>query len=167
MSHREGDSWTAHVPHEAAMEELGARFARAAKPPCVFLLEGELGAGKTTFVRGFVGALTKGTKGAEEEDHRITVQSPTYALARSYPTTPTTHHLDLYRLQQSNFDAYNLEDLGLWDLLEDPTALVLVEWPRALKIPPVIPQICLSIMVQGDARVVVVAGADEDAKVKR
>lgn len=107
----------------AATERLGARVARAVRPPLVLLLDGDLGAGKTTFSRGFVRALAGGAQ--------VIVQSPTFALARSYPTNPPVHHLDLYRLE----DGSGLAELGLLDLLEDERAFSLVEWPRNLALP--------------------------------
>lgn len=104
-------------------EALAAELAKGLKAPLVVFLEGELGAGKTTFVRGFVRALPGGES--------VAVQSPTFALARSYPTTPPVHHLDLYRLP----DRDSLEELGLLELLLDERALCLVEWPGALSLP--------------------------------
>lgn len=124
----------------AATERLAGEIAAAVKPPLVLLLEGDLGAGKTTFARGFVRALPGGDK--------VTVQSPTFALARSYPTTPPVHHLDLYRLE----DAGGLEELGLLDMLEEPGAISLVEWPRALALPRlVVGRVVLSTRGRGRA----------------
>jgi tRNA threonylcarbamoyladenosine biosynthesis protein TsaE len=104
---------------EEETEAFAAELARKLKP-CVILLEGELGAGKTTFVRGFVSALGSG----------VVVQSPTFALARTYPTTPPVHHLDLYRLETGVERA--LIELGLMEMLTDENAFALVEWPRDL-----------------------------------
>ena len=104
-------------------EALAAELALGLHAPLVVLLEGELGAGKTTFVRGFVGALPGGES--------VTVQSPTFALARTYPTSPPVHHLDLYRLAGRD----SLEELGLLELLLDERAICLVEWPGALSMP--------------------------------
>lgn len=103
-----------------ATERLAAALARALRAPCVVLLDGDLGAGKTTFARGFVRALSGGAD--------VVVQSPTYALARTYPTSPPVHHLDLYRLD----DVEGARDLGLLEQIEDDDALVLVEWPRGI-----------------------------------
>ncbi|MBI1947092.1 MAG: tRNA (adenosine(37)-N6)-threonylcarbamoyltransferase complex ATPase subunit type 1 TsaE [Deltaproteobacteria bacterium] len=105
---------------EAETEALGAEIARRVRAPLVLLLDGELGAGKTAFVRGFVQALPGGDA--------VVVQSPTFALARSYRTLPPVHHLDLYRLE----GARGLEELGLAELLDDAAAFSLVEWPGAL-----------------------------------
>src|SRR5690349_13345600 len=91
---------------EAGTERVAAAIAKMVKAPLVFLLEGELGAGKTTFTRGFVRAQKRGA--------RAVVQSPTFALARSYETEPRVHHLDLYRIEAGVDDA--LDELGLRDL---------------------------------------------------
>jgi tRNA threonylcarbamoyladenosine biosynthesis protein TsaE len=108
---------------EEETEAFAAELARTLKP-CVLLLEGELGAGKTTFTRGFVSALPGGAG--------VTVQSPTFALARTYPTTPPVHHLDLYRLETGVERA--LIELGLMEMLTDENAFALVEWPRDLQL---------------------------------
>jgi tRNA threonylcarbamoyl adenosine modification protein YjeE len=112
-----------HAKDAAATERIARELAKKLKPPLVVLLDGDLGAGKTTFARGFVRALAGGSK--------VVVQSPTFALARTYPTRPVVHHLDLYRLD----DARGLVELGLFDLLGDPDAFSLVEWPRDLSPP--------------------------------
>jgi tRNA threonylcarbamoyl adenosine modification protein YjeE len=111
----------------AATERFAGVLARGVRAPLVLLLEGDLGAGKTTFARGFVRALPGGDKAQ--------VQSPTFALARSYPTTPPVHHLDLYRLEELATPLLALEELGLLEMLEDPAAVSLVEWPRDLALP--------------------------------
>ncbi len=95
-------------------EAVAGDLARRLVPPAVVLLEGPLGAGKTTFVRGFVAAL--GGRG---------VKSPTYALGHSYATAPVVHHLDLYRLS----DAHEAWELGLGEMVHDPAAFAMVEWP--------------------------------------
>lgn len=93
---------------EAAAERLGARL-RAGD---LLLLEGPLGAGKTTFVRGLARGL--GVEG--------TVQSPTFQLLRRHRGRPALVHVDLYRLAA----AAELADLGLEEQLED--AVVVIEW---------------------------------------
>jgi tRNA threonylcarbamoyl adenosine modification protein YjeE len=105
-----------------ATEALAARLARTIvderRTPLVLQLTGDLGAGKTTFVRGFVRALPAG--------EGVVVQSPTFALARTYPTTPPVHHLDLYRLQDTG-TADSVVELGLVDQCADGVSFV--EWP--------------------------------------
>ncbi len=101
-------------------KQFAKTFARSFASPCLILLEGDLGAGKTTFVSGFVQGLRGGSK--------VRVQSPTYALARSYATKPTLHHIDLYRLSETEMAI----DLGIEHLIEDEEAFVIVEWPERL-----------------------------------
>ena len=107
------------------LADLAARVAGVLKPGDVVVLSGEVGAGKTTFVRSAARAL-----GVEER-----VTSPTYQLARGYEGSigghvVTVNHLDLYRL----------EGLELHDVLElddylDPEAVTFIEWAEpALKL---------------------------------
>ncbi|MSP92590.1 MAG: tRNA (adenosine(37)-N6)-threonylcarbamoyltransferase complex ATPase subunit type 1 TsaE [Myxococcales bacterium] len=100
-----------------ALEALGAGLAAWLGPGDVVLLRGDLGAGKTTLVRGICRQL-----GVAAE----AVQSPTFALAHTYDGAAfAVHHLDLYRVA----DAAEFVAAGLAELLDDPDALALVEWP--------------------------------------
>ena len=95
---------------------LGSALARCIDAGCVIFLHGDLGAGKTTLVRGFL--RQKGWEGP--------VRSPTYTLVEPYPVDGSTvYHLDLYRLG----DPEELEYLGLRDFLND-SSMILVEWPE-------------------------------------
>jgi len=108
--------WTRPVPDESLLTVLAVGFARRIRAPFVIYLEGELGAGKTTFARAFVHAL--GFKGY--------VKSPSYGLLESYELAGiTVLHLDLYRIE----DPEELEYLALRDLF-DANSVLLVEWPR-------------------------------------
>ena len=103
-----------HIPNESAMQGLGGALAQACEPSCRIYLEGNLGAGKTTLVRGFLRGL----------DYTGPVKSPTYALIESYAfDSYSVYHLDLYRLS----DPEELEYIGFRDLLDD--SILLVEWP--------------------------------------
>ena len=109
--------------HSAAETEiLGGRLALELRGGDVVLLEAELAAGKTTFVRGLVHGL-----GGEP----TAVSSPTFVLIQSYDCNAsgihTLHHVDLYRLNENTTD---LREIGLEDALSDPRAVIAVEWPK-------------------------------------
>lgn len=108
---------TMRLPDEAATAAAGAALAPAVKGRAgVIALSGELGAGKTTFVRGLLRAL----------GHRGAVRSPTYTLVEPYDVDGhRVLHLDLYRLA----GAADLTALGLREELDGKT-LLLVEWPE-------------------------------------
>lgn len=106
-----------HIADAEAMEALGARLAQAsAEGGLLVHLHGDLGAGKTTLVRGFLRGL----------GHTGSVRSPTYTLVEPYEFPQRqVYHLDLYRLG----DAEELEWIGLRDLL-DGSSVALIEWPE-------------------------------------
>lgn len=100
----------------AATEALGARLAANLVHGALLHLHGELGAGKTTLVRGLLRAL----------GHQGAVKSPTYTLVEPYQIGAwRIFHWDLYRLAE----AEELEFLGLREQL-DEEAVLLVEWPE-------------------------------------
>lgn len=101
---------------EAATEALGAALANVLAPGMLVFLRGQLGAGKTTLVRGMLRAL----------GHEGPVRSPTYALVESYRVAGfELHHFDLYRLT----DPEELEFIGLRDFLGGD-AICMIEWPE-------------------------------------
>lgn len=123
---------------EAAQDAFGRRIAQHLSPPCVIYLQGDLGTGKTTLVRGVLRGL----------GHEGPVRSPTYTLLEPYDLqTMHLYHLDLYRL----CDPEELELLGLRDLLE-PKSILFVEWPERGKgvLPP--PDLRVTIEYAGEGR---------------
>jgi tRNA threonylcarbamoyladenosine biosynthesis protein TsaE len=105
----------------AETQKLAQTIAPKVKPGMVMALYGDLGSGKTTFAAFLVKALGFDAR----------VQSPTFVIHRRY-TNPTNklldtiHHLDLYRLTSPE----EVLDVGLPELLQEPHALVLLEWPE-------------------------------------
>ena len=98
-------------------EALGARIAAGLEPGAVVVVRGDLGAGKTTLVRGACRAL-----GVEEP-----VTSPTFTIGQRYRGAGVTvSHLDLYRLP-----GLEGEDPALLDDYLTPDAIAFVEWPAA------------------------------------
>ena len=95
---------------------FGRTLSDFLKPPKIVLLRGDLGAGKTTLVKGIAEAF----EAAEEED----VTSPTFTLVHEYRgPRATLYHIDLYRIDTER----ELDTLGLDDLME-PCNVLLIEW---------------------------------------
>lgn len=107
------DAQTFLTHSEAQTSAAGEQLAARVHPGDVILLHGDLGAGKTAFVRGLARGL-----GAAEDD----VSSPTFTLVQEYRGRLMLYHADLYRLQP-----IEVGDLGL-DELSDGNAVVAVEW---------------------------------------
>jgi tRNA threonylcarbamoyl adenosine modification protein YjeE len=103
----------------AETEAAGEHFGRGLRQGDLLLVEGDLGAGKTTFVRGVA-------RGAGSSAH---VASPTFQLVRVYPGRIQLAHVDLYRLEAST----ELAELGLEELLDQ--GAVVVEWGNRLDAP--------------------------------
>ena len=107
---------------EAETTEVAATLAARFRGGEVVLLSGELGSGKTAFVRG----LIRGLGGSAEE-----VSSPTFVLLTSYPARLVLHHADLYRLRGDGDE----EELGLEELPGSQGVLA-VEWAERLRDAP-------------------------------
>ena len=105
---------------------FGRKLALDLAPPLVVLLSGDLGAGKTTLVKG----IAEGFGAAEADD----VTSPTFTLIHEYHGPhKDVFHIDLYRLDKPG----ELDSLGLEDLMQEERNVLLIEWgekfPRILQ----------------------------------
>lgn len=146
---RAGESWHAEAVDAAAMRDLGASLARELRPGDLIVLDGPLGAGKTTFVQGLGAGLQ--VRGA--------VTSPTFVIARIHrgPRADLVH-VDAYRLA----DTVEVEDLDLDAQAEE--SVMVVEW-GAGKVEGLAEQrlvVTISRPVGGDRAVDGAAGPDSD-----
>jgi tRNA threonylcarbamoyladenosine biosynthesis protein TsaE len=106
--------FTTHSAEETIA--LGRKLAAGLAPPKLVVLRGELGAGKTTLIKGIV----EGFRAASEED----VTSPTFTLVHEYRGPEViVYHVDLYRVDTPR----ELETLGIDDLISENSVL-LIEW---------------------------------------
>ncbi len=114
-----------YLPNAQATHELGKQFGRSLPPNSVLLLEGNLGAGKTTFVQGLAEGLDLGES----------IESPTFTLINEYLNGRIPlYHLDLYRLETSEIEDLNLEQY--WEGIEVKPGIVAIEWADRLPYKP-------------------------------
>lgn len=135
--------YTSHSAEETV--ELGRQLAAHLQQAHVVLLRGDLGAGKTTLVKG----IAEGFAAAEADE----VTSPTFTLIHEYRgPEKDVYHIDLYRLERPG----ELDSLGLEDLMLEERSLLLIEWgekfPRVVK--------------QSDAEIVILRANNGERKVK-
>ena len=102
--------------------QLGRELAATLKGGKTVCLYGDLGAGKTVFVKGVINYFIPGKR----------VLSPTFIIVRHYPTNNTVIkeiiHIDLYRIDTQK----DMESVGLSQFLHKPDAVVLIEWAQKL-----------------------------------
>jgi tRNA threonylcarbamoyladenosine biosynthesis protein TsaE len=115
---RDGRATERVTRSEAETAAVARELAAALQPGAVVLLSGNLGAGKTAFVRGLAEGL-----GADADD----VSSPTFTLIHEYRGGRLTlYHADLYRLERAATEDLGLEELGVRD------GVLAIEWPDRL-----------------------------------
>jgi tRNA threonylcarbamoyladenosine biosynthesis protein TsaE len=100
--------------------ELAYQIAESIQATTVFLLDGDLGAGKTVFAKGLAAGA-----GIDPAD----VTSPTFTLINHYESRLKLYHLDLYRL---GGDELELQSLGISEMCAEEGALIVIEWPERL-----------------------------------
>lgn len=100
--------------------ELAYQIGETITASTVFLLHGDLGAGKTVFAKGIAAGL---------DIDPAEVSSPTFTIINQYDARMQFYHLDLYRIEG---EADELRELGLEEMLSEPNAVVVIEWPERL-----------------------------------
>lgn len=124
--------------------DLARTFAKTLKPGSVVSLRGNLGSGKTTFIKGV--ALGLGLKDSDE------VKSPTFALMRLYETKIPLYHFDLYRLGSLGEIAH----IGFEEFVNNPEVITCVEWGERAKdlLPASTISVELSVRGQAERRII-------------
>ncbi len=128
---------------EAALMQLAARMAVTVQLPILVYLRGDLGAGKTSFVRGWLRAL-----GIQSQ-----IASPTFTLIEPYETTQGMYyHFDLYRLKS----AQELEMLGFRDYIMEGC---FIEWPEKAEAYLPVPDLDITISFLPSGRQITITAA--------
>ncbi len=110
-----------HLPNAQATQDFGKQLGESLPSGTVILLEGELGAGKTTLVQGIGQGL-----GINEP-----IVSPTFTLINEYlEGRIPLYHLDLYRLELEETKGLYLENY--WEGIDTPLGITVIEWPQKL-----------------------------------
>ncbi len=117
--------------------DLGERLGNALRGGEMILLSGGLGAGKTLFTKGVLSALDFD---ADE------VTSPSFTLVNLYRAKFDVYHIDLWRLDENSDVAFAV---GLYEILEDETAVVVIEWSERLK-DFAFPEKTIRVFIEGD-----------------
>lgn len=118
-----------HIHSIEETNELAEKLAKLSEPKDTITLEGDLGAGKTTFTKAFAKGL----------EIKRTVNSPTFTIMKQYNGRLPLNHLDVYRLADSD------EDLG-WDEIFYGDAVTVIEWAHLIE--DVLPKERLNIVIK-------------------
>ena len=127
--------------------DLAVKYSQKLLPTTMLLLSGDLGAGKTCFVRG----LCEGLGG-----NPMDVNSPTFTIVQEYPIANGKKliHIDAYRLSGEE----ELETIGFEELCVDPEAIIAIEWPERIASALPIDAVSISIEHLSDQRRSIVFG---------
>ncbi len=131
----------------AEMMGFSKRLAQVLRPGTTIGLTGELGAGKTTFVKGFATAYNI---------ERDAVTSPTFTLINEYKGTVPIFHADLYRINSDD----ELTRIGIYDLDSDK-GFLLIEWPEKFKSLANYLDLFLIFSIKKDGRLIALKGKKE------
>jgi tRNA threonylcarbamoyladenosine biosynthesis protein TsaE len=138
-----GREFVSHSAEETVA--IGRQFAEVLRPGQMIVLRGELGAGKTTLVKG----ISEGFHAAPQDN----VTSPTFTLVHEYRGPEVTlFHIDLYRIDTER----ELLTLGIDDLRLEPAAVLLVEWGEKFE----------SICEQSDGQIEIYRTGESNRKIR-
>ncbi len=129
------DEWSARSPEETF--NYGCSFGARLKGGEIVLLEGGLGAGKTTFTKGVASALSIPTND---------VTSPSFTLVNNYQGRLSVYHLDLYRLEEGYGAAHAVD---IEELLSEEEAVIIIEWAERMGDYP-LPAPVWRVLIEGD-----------------
>lgn len=129
-----GETYIQVCSDSGATEKFAEKFAQNLNGGEIIELIGDVGAGKTTFVRGLARGL-----GAKDK-----VSSPTFTVEQIYRGRLNIHHFDFYRLSQPGLVAHELQEA-----LEAPNSLVAIEWAETVR--DVLPQGHTTILFEVDS----------------
>ena len=111
-----------HLSHsENETIQYAKNFSKSLKPGTVVALRGDLGSGKTTFIKGV--ALGLGAKKADD------IKSPTFAIMHIYKSKIPLIHFDLYRLESEK----EIANIGFEEMVADPKVVTCIEWAERAK----------------------------------
>ncbi len=132
---------------------IGRIIGEMAEAGTLIALRGYLGCGKTALVQGLARGL--------EVPEKVYVTSPSYTLVNEYPGRLPLFHLDLYRLTDLDFD-----DIGLHDILDTHSAVVVIEWAERLAPDSLFEGLTLQMEITGDNTRNIIFTADGDQPVQ-
>jgi tRNA threonylcarbamoyladenosine biosynthesis protein TsaE len=139
--------WESHSEKETM--ECGQALAKSVRPGTVIGLLGDLGSGKTTFVKGIARGL-----GVQDERE---VKSPTFVIFHMYDSKPPLYHFDFYRLNQQT----DLTEIGMDDYILGGNAVSVIEWANRIPSIPFDLEVTFTVKGESDRSIQVVNHQNE------